>query len=231
LAKKQETLRTRASQVARRLDVEYGSPNLKNKSDPLDELIFIILSQMTTGPSYERVFDRLKAKFHSWDDLLLTWPTDLRLLIGDAGLAGQKTPRLLAIARQLKADHGVVSLSPLAGASDRRLERYLQGLPGVGLKTAKCVMMYAFGRRVLPVDTHVDRVSRRLGLIPPDITGARAHATLERTVRPALRYGFHVNALTHGRQVCRALRPVCTACVVADLCPSTVCDSRRKSPK
>jgi endonuclease III len=212
-----QELKARAARVARRLSREYGSPNLNNKADPFDELVFIILSQMTTGPSYERVYDRVRARFNSWNELLLVPPGELVSLIADAGLSRQKAPRLIAIARRLQRDFEEVSLRRLEGATDRVAESYLLSLPGVGVKTAKCVMMYALGRRVLPVDTHVRRVARRLGLVG-DSTGASAHLELERAVRPSLRYGFHVNALVHGRRVCRARRPLCSECVLNDMC-------------
>jgi endonuclease III len=202
------------------LNREYGSPDLNNKTDPFDELVFILLSQMTTGPSYERVFDRVRARFRSWQQLLVVPERELVSLIADAGLSRQKAPRLIAIAKQLQLDFNEVSLGRLRKASDSVIEEYLLSLPGVGIKTAKCVMMYAFGRHVLPVDTHVNRVARRLGLIGQHASGPTAHAELEKYVRPGLRYDFHVNALVHGRRVCRALRPLCSTCVLSGLCPS-----------
>jgi endonuclease III len=198
----------------------YGSPRLNNKDDPVDELFFILLSQMTTGPSYERVFDRLKAAVTAWDSLLLYTVDALQELIADAGLSNQKAPRLLAIARQLSNDFGCVTLTPACTWPDVQIEHYLTNLPGVGTKTAKCVMMYSMGRRVLPADTHVRRVALRLGLIDPAVIRYSLHERLEATVAPGDRYAFHVNALAHGRAVCRALRPACHACVLSDVCPS-----------
>lgn len=174
---------------------------------------------MTTGPSYERVFDRLKAAVPYWDSLLLYTVDRIQELIADAGLSNQKAPRLLAIAKRLKTDFGSVTLAPVAGWSDTKIERYLASLPGVGTKSAKCVMMYSMDRKVLPADTHVRRVAQRLGLI--DVRASRdLHESLEAVVAPADRYSFHVNALAHGRAVCRALRPACRECILSDTCPS-----------
>jgi endonuclease III len=194
----------------------------------LDELVFIVLSQMTTGPSYERVFDRLKQALRTWDSLLYTGLNELKALIADAGLSNQKAPHLGAIARRLHADFGAVSLASLAGQTDEAAEHYLTSLPGVGVKTAKCVMMYALSRKVLPVDTHVERVSRRVGLLPPDTGRQHVHRILEGVVPPALRYSFHVNAVAHGREVCRARAPCCSDCVLIDICETSVASKRHR---
>jgi len=207
----------------------YNSPRLNNKDDPLDELFFILLSQMTTGPSYERVFDRLREAVSTWDDLANMSVFDLRAVIADAGLVNQKAPRFIEIARRLKRDFGTVTLAPLAAYSDDEAEGYLMSLPGVGRKTAKCVMMYAMGRAVLPVDTHVARVARRLGLIDERTPVGRLHSALEGVIAPELRYDFHVNAIAHGRVVCRAHFPKCSACQISSLCPTG--RGARASPK
>lgn len=174
---------------------------------------------MTTGPSYERVFDRLKTAVPDWGGLL-TLPLEvLTALIGDAGLANQKAPRMVAIAASLAERFGRVTLDPLRSMDDAEAEAFLTCLPGVGVKTAKCVLMYSLGRALLPVDTHVARVSRRLGLA--EVKGGRAFAAaVEGAVPPDCRYDYHVNALQHGREVCRALRPKCVECPVHTLCPS-----------
>ena len=143
----------------------------------------------------------------------------LATLIRDAGLSNQKAPRILEILRRIREDFGSISLGALKGWSDSDVERYLVSLPGVGLKTAKCVMMYTFARSVLPVDTHVLRVSRRLGLIPKELPYSRAHEELEAVVRPEDRYRFHVNALSHGKVICQARRPRCHECRLRAICP------------
>ena len=191
---------------------------LNNKDDPLDELIFIILSQMTTSPSYERVYDRLKAAMPDWRSLAETSVADLTLLIADAGLSGQRALRLKQIADRLIDDFGEVSLAEVAHSDDDAAQQYLTSLPGVGVKTAKCVMMYSLGRQVLPVDTHTARVATRLGLVSTGSAAAIDRA-LSVVVPPALRFDFHVNTVAHGRTVCRAIRPRCDDCVLSSLCP------------
>lgn len=176
---------------------------------------------MTTAPSFGRVFDRLRSAVTEWSDLLSMSEATLRSLIADAGLSGQRARRLTAIALRLQSDFGDVTLAPLAGMSDEDAEAYLVSLPGVGIKTAKCVLMYSLRRAVLPVDTHVARVSRRLGLLLPAATSPTAiHSCLEVAVAPHLRHSFHVNAIALGRDACRAPRAKCSVCVLSDICPS-----------
>lgn len=172
---------------------------------------------MTTGPSYERVFDRLKGELGSWNRLSVLGLVRLKALIADAGLSNQKAPRLLEIASRLKKDFGTVSLDLLHEWDNAAAEQYLTSLPGVGLKTAKCVLMYSLSRQVLPVDTHVHRVSKRLGLLP-DASNRNVHSALEDVVEPASRYAFHVNAVAHGRELCRAIAPLCSVCPLRDSC-------------
>ena len=204
---------------------------VNNKIDPLDELVFIILSQMTTGPSYERVYDRLKAAMPHWRSLTETSVADLTSLIADAGFAGQRAVRLRQIADRLVDDFGEVSLTALSYSDDDAAQQYLTSLPGVGVKTAKCVMMYSLGRRVLPVDTHTARVAVRLGLVATG-SAASLDRDLSVVIPPPLCFDFHVNAIAHGRAVCRAVRPRCDDCVLSSLCPAartTNRSSRRRS--
>lgn len=212
--------RRRASRIVERLAACYGTPRLGNKDDPLDELVYILLSQMTTSPSYSRVYDRLDGAVETWDGVLSMRQHRLVSLIADAGLSRQRAPRLKAILRRIRSDLGEVSMDALREMDDQACEEYLTSLPGVGLKTAKCVMMYALGRDVLPADTHVIRVSRRLSLLPPNTPQAQIHPVLEARVRSSDRYAFHVNVVAHGRAVCLAKAPRCAHCCVRRLCPS-----------
>jgi len=205
--------------VAKILARVYGSPNHNNKQDPLDELVFIILSQMTTSPSFERVYSRLRETAPGWEDVLKMPLNTLKAVIRDAGLSNQKAPRLKAIFKRLKKDFGAVTLEPLHGMKTLDAENYLISLPGVQRKTAKCVLMYSLNRAVLPVDTHVLRVSRRLGLTTAKTIGDEAHSSLERVISARHRYGFHVNAIAHGRAVCLAKAPQCESCLLKDICP------------
>lgn len=211
-------MRLKASHISAILHATYGSPHHNNKADPLDELVFILLSQMTTSPSFERVYDRLKRIAPEWRDVRKMQLRRLRRLIKDAGLSNQKAPRIKAILDKIYQDFNEVTLEPIAKWSTRRAETYLTSLPGVQTKTAKCVLMYSLKRCVLPVDTHVRRVAIRLGLVPTETPRGLIHEELEAVVAPRLRYGFHVNAISHGRELCRALAPRCAVCPLTKSC-------------
>lgn len=199
------------------LHASYGSPHHANKDDPLDELFFILLSQMTTHHSFNRVYHRLKA-LGDWETIAALPPRRLKSVIKDAGLSGQKAPRMNAILKQTRADFGRPTLDPLKHMSDEDANRYLTSLPGVGTKTAKCVLMYSLKRQVLPVDTHGLRVARRLGLVSSEVTLAKVHERLESVVEREDRYAFHVNVIEHGRKVCLPLRPRCGSCPLRRVC-------------
>jgi endonuclease III len=212
----------KARTVIRLLAGIYHSPRHNNKSDPVDELVFIILSQMTTRKSYERVYLHLKKTFPNWESTRVVHVRKLRALIRSAGLARQKADWIKAILNQIYRDFGSTTLEPLRKRPTRDAEAYLLQLPGVNLKTARCVLLYSFGRKVLPVDAHVLRVVRRLGLLAPKVPVKRAHYDLESIVVPPDRYDFHVNVLAHGRAVCRARFPLCDECILKRLCWSYV---------
>jgi endonuclease III len=208
--------------VLREPSVPYDPLPLGNKSDPLDELFFIILTTMTQyGPM--EIFDELQREFPSWDALLGDdAEVRLRDVIARGGLVNQKAPQILAIARQLHADFGSVTLEPLRELDDARCEAYLRSLPRVGKKVARCVMMYSLGRQVLPVDAHVLRVSKRVGLLPSEMSWAKAHDAIEDVVAPDLRFALHVGLVEHGRTVCTYRNPKCDECILRAnaLCPS-----------
>lgn len=174
---------------------------------------------MTTHHSFNRVYNRLKRRVGSWEGLFTTRLSVLKGIIKDAGLSNQKAPRIKQIIQRLKNDFGKVSLSSLRRMTDSAAEKYLTSLPGVGLKTAKCIMMYSLSRRVLPVDTHVWRVATRLGLIHKGVSYSTVHNKIEEVVLPRDRYSFHVNAISHGRSTCLPLKPRCNQCVLIKLCP------------
>lgn len=212
--------RRRARAAAHRLHDAYGSPDHNNKHDPLAEAVFIVLSQMTTHHSFNRAFDRLeKAIDGRWERIASMPRTHLRGLIKDAGLSRTKAAWLKAMVTQVVADFGAADLEPLRLLPDEEVLDYLTGLPGISVKSAKCIAMYSLDRRVLPVDTHVQRLGRRLALVPEETSSTAIHQVLEDVVPPASRYSFHVNALVHGLTVCLSRRPRCTECVLKRVCP------------
>ncbi len=213
------TRKKRAADSIASLKECYHSPFLNNKSDPLDELIFIMLSQMTNSVSYERVYDRVTSVITDWQQLIEIPLSKLESLIVDAGLFRRRAIRLKQIATRLVRDFGTVSLDTLYEYDDERAQNYLVSLPGIGIKSAKCVLMYSLGRQVLPVDTHTSRIAHRLGLVSKN-DPLVADDELAEVVAPNLRFDFHVNAIAHGRAICEARGPKCNNCVLFSLCQS-----------
>lgn len=204
--------------IVERLHEAFGSPNHNNKEDPVDELIFILLSVLTRHQAFNRAYDRLKERFPAWTQMLDAPVKEVTECIESAGLANQRGPLLMTVLQRLKDDFGETSLNSLHELNDEEAIAYLCSLPGVGEKTARCVLMYALKREVLPVDTHTRRVAVRIGLIPKSISASRVHRALEAVVSPRLRYAFHTNAVCLGREVCLSGTPRCVECPIRDLC-------------
>ena len=213
------TRKKRAVDSVLRLKESYQSPFLNNKPDPLDELVFILLSQMTGSVSYERAYDRVKAEIPDWELLIDIPVSKLENLIAEAGLFRLRAARLKQIAERLSKDFGEVSLDHLFDYDTDRAQDYLMSLPGIGVKTAKCILLYSLDRQVLPVDTHTTRVAHRLGLVSSN-DPLVVDKELSFVVPPKLRFDFHVNAIAHGRAVCGARAPKCNNCVLFSLCKS-----------
>jgi endonuclease III len=167
-----------------------------------------------------RAFSALRDRYPTWESLASARTRDLARVIRQGGLSNVKAPRILAVLREIREREGHFDLSWMEGASDREVTEYLTSLPGVGPKTAACVLAFSLGRPALPVDTHVHRVAGRLGLVPHRASAAQAHALLEAAVPSRLRVSMHVGLIRHGREICKAGRPLCEACPLQDLCPS-----------
>jgi endonuclease III len=179
-----------------------------------------VLSQNTSDVNSRRAFDALRRRFLSWDALARARPADVADAIRSGGLANIKAPRILAILREIEDRQGAFDLEWMREATDREVETYLLSLPGVGPKTAACVLAFSLGRPALPVDTHVHRVAGRLGLLPPRTTASAAHGLLAQIVPPGLRVTMHVGLIRLGREICRPGRPICRACPLNDVCPT-----------
>lgn len=205
--------------VCERLDAEYGTLAWRPHGDPLDSLVLTILSQHTSDKNSERAFDDLRRVFPSWDAVCDAPVANVADAIRSGGLADQKAPRIQSVLRDIRArTGGPISLEFLRDLPTPDARAYLQSFHGVGPKTAACVLMFSLGRPVLPVDTHVFRVSHRLGLIPKRLGEARAHDALQTLVPGERVYAFHVHMIRHGRRVCVAQRPRCPACVLRPRC-------------
>ncbi|MFW6125956.1 MAG: endonuclease III domain-containing protein [Chloroflexota bacterium] len=210
------------SEVIKDLGREYGVPQWQPHTDPLTELIRAILSQNTSDANSGRAFRNLAASFGSWEDIAAADVDDIAGAIRDGGLNKVKAGRIKKMLQDILNSRGSLDLSFLAELPIGEAKAWLRDLPGVGQKTAACVLLFGLGRPALPVDTHVHRVSRRLGLIDARVSAERASEILEAMVPPEDVYQFHINLIAHGRRVCRAQHPRCNACVLAYGCPSSL---------
>lgn len=177
-----------------------------------------VLSQHTSDVNTARAFAGLKARFPTWDAVVEASSRDVADAIRSGGLADQKAPRIQAILREIEGREGGLSLARLGELGDDEVEDYLCSLPGVGPKTAACVLVFSMGRAAFPIDTHVHRVTKRLGWIPGNASADKAHALLKDAVPAELRYELHVQLIGHGRTICKARMPLCSECVLLDLC-------------
>jgi len=206
------------SEILRLLREAYGKPRAFRRSDPVDELIRTVLSQNTTDKNSLKAFAVLKKNFNNWDRLLNRDSRRVARLIRHAGLANIKARRIKDVLREIKRREGRISLLSLRNKDIAGALSYLESLKGVGPKTAACVLLFSFGMPVMPVDTHIFRVTKRLGLINKDMTTEEAHRSLSAIVPKDLIYEFHLGIIEHGRKTCKAQTPRCGVCVVYRLC-------------
>lgn len=205
--------------ICRRLQKVYGPVDWPEQWPVLDELIATILSQNTSDANSSAAFDRLREKFADWGAVRRAPAAKIARAIRRAGLSNVKAPRIKAILQDIYDQRGELSLEFLHDVSPEEAIHYLSSFPGVGPKTAACVLLFACRKPILPVDTHVHRVSRRLGLIGPKVNAVQAHEQLARMVPARLVLEFHILLIRHGRTLCTARNPKCENCPLLDLCP------------
>lgn len=208
--------------VMARLAPLYGEPHHAPHGDAVAELVLTVLSQNTADTNSGRAFTQLMRRYPSWSAIADAPPEELVATIKGGGLAQQKGPRIQAILRTVRERSPGFELDFLADAPLEEARAWLRSLPGVGPKTAACVLLFALGRPAMPVDTHVERVAKRLGLIPQPATAEQAHELLEALVDPAGYYRFHMLLIKHGRRICSARRPRCEECPLEPDCPSSL---------
>ncbi len=198
----------------------FGPIEWQRRLDGTSELIWTILSQHTSDLNAGRAFQSLVARYPAWQAVVDASTAELADTIRHGGLAQQKTPRIQQVLRTIHEKTGDYAIEFLREMPMAEAKAWLQALPGVGPKTAGVVLSFAIGMPAMAVDTHIHRVARRLGLIGPKVTADEAHDLLERSIAPERVWSFHVYLITHGRQVCKAQRPLCHQCVLAERCPA-----------
>jgi endonuclease-3 len=210
--------RARVRAIRDRLRELYGRPVNEPHGHPIAELVRTILSQNTNDRNRDVAYERLRSALPTWKEVRDAPVEEVEEAIKPGGLSKTKAPRIQEVLRRLPERAGEPTLDWLAGADRDGALEFLCDLPGVGRKTAACVMIFALGRPEIPVDTHVHRVGGRLGLFPPGASFDDAHEEMLAITDPEDAYELHINLITHGRRVCRP-RPRCGECALRRMCP------------
>jgi endonuclease-3 len=205
-------------ELVERLEASFGRQERPYRFDPMEELVSCILTQHSSDASSYPTFSRMREIYPTWEEVAAAGPEALASTIRTAGLANQKAKSILGCLEAIHERVGEYSLEPLRTMGTLEARDWLTSLPGVGPKTASIVLCFSFGRETIPVDTHVFRVSKRLGLLPEKADANAAHDILMELVPGTLAYRFHVALIHHGRTICRAPRPLCASCPLTDLC-------------
>ena len=211
-------LSARALAVHQRLLEAFGEPIWRNPLPAIDELVSTILSQNTNDINRDRAFESLRARFPAWEQVRDAKTEAVVAAIRPAGLANQKGPRIQQVLRAITEERGNLDLSFLADLPMDEARVWLTKFNGVGPKTAAIVLCFSLGRPAFPVDTHIYRVSGRIGLRPERMTVEQAHPHLEALFPPETYYAAHLNLIRLGREVCGARKPLCGKCPIRDLC-------------
>lgn len=208
----------RAISVYQQLIEAYGYPEWRHPMPPLDELVSTILSQNTNDANRDRAYQSLRARFPSWEKVRDAPADEVIAAIRSAGLANQKGPRIQAVLREITAEVGSLDLSFLSDLSTEEAYQWLIHFKGVGPKTASIVLQFSLNKPAFPVDTHIYRVTGRIGLRPAKMNAEQAHIHLAKLLPPESYYPIHLNLIRLGREICHPRQPECPRCPVHNLC-------------
>jgi len=211
-------IKEKALKVHKKLLEAFGEPIWRNPLPPVDELVSTILSQNTNDVNRDRAFDSLRDKFPTWEQVRDADTDEIIEAVRVAGLANQKGPRIKNVLSEITTERGSLDLSFLNDMPLEEARAWLTKFKGVGPKTAAIVLCFSLGRPAFPVDTHVYRVTGRIGLRPEKLSVEQAHPYLEDVFPPETYYAVHLNIIRLGREVCAARKPNCPKCPVRDLC-------------
>ncbi len=207
----------RVRAIRARLRTVYGVPDWPPHGEPLDELVLTVLSQSTNDRNRDVAYERLRERFPAWEAVRDAPVEEVEEAIRPGGISHVKSERIQRILRALPED---LDLSFLRGMPIEDARTYLCDLPGVGRKTAACVLLFSYGLRDVPVDTHVGRVATRLALLRPGARSEEQHDAMTALTPPGAELELHINLLRHGRRTCHAPRPACRECALRRMCPS-----------
>lgn len=205
-------------EVLSRLAEVFGHPDWRNPLPPVDELVCTILSQNTNDRNRDVAFNALKKRFPDWNELIEASEEEIIDVIRIAGLANQKGPRIKEVLSRIKMERGNLDLSFLAQLPLEEAREWLLRFKGVGRKTAAIVLQFSLNRPAFPVDTHIYRVTGRLGARPAGMSVEQTHFLMEHLIEPAEYYAGHLNLIRLGREICHARKPLCQSCPVSSLC-------------
>ena len=218
IEKNEDALRAKYRWVEDQLARAYGRAQWHQHLAPVDELVATILSQATSDGNRDKGYSALKQRFPTWEAVMNAPTADIVEAIRPAGLANQKGPRIQQALRTVEEKRGALDLDFLADIPLEEAKSWLTDIDGVGPKTAAILLLFTFNRPVFPVDTHVHRITRRLGLIGPKVSADKAHDILAELGDPEGFYSFHLNLIRHGREVCTARNPRCEVCPLRPRC-------------
>lgn len=205
------------AEVDRRLTQVFGVPRRRGR-DPVGQLVATMLSQATTDTQTARSFDKLVSRFPTWEQVRDAPVARIAEQIKSSGLSQQKAPRIKAALQHITRERGRIELDFLETLPFDQAYHWLRGIHGVGPKTASIVLLFTFRKPFFPVDTHIHRIARRLGWIPPNASAEYAHQVLQPLIPRGAHYRLHVNLIRHGREICIARMPRCEMCPLTDLC-------------
>jgi len=212
--------RARVCRIRDRLRDLYGIPLMAPHGDPIAELVLTVLSQSTNDRNRDVAYLRLRERLETWEDVRDAKQAEVEEAIRPGGISKVKSVRIQAILQAISDSSSKLSLDWLADVPIEQARDYLTSLPGVGRKTAACVLLFAYGLHDVPVDTHVSRVGMRLRLLQPGAPFEQLHDQMLALTPPGEELELHVNLLRHGRRTCHARKPACGECALARMCPS-----------
>ncbi len=214
-----DTLAEKTAQVTQILENVRGIPQRKNPLNPLENLILTILSQNTNDGNRDIAYQQLKRRFLAWEDVMDADVRDIADAIRPAGLGNQKSRRIQDILRWIYEHYGALNLDVICDMDPREVMDTFCKLKGIGVKTISVVLMFSCGVDIFPVDTHVHRLCKRIGLVPPDTKSPeKTFDLMQSRVPQGKAFSLHMNLITHGRTICKARKPLCDQCPLTEMC-------------